>query len=59
MKAETRYTELFNELQNRLRQLKEKVDQHKRNFEKNPNWSYVGDIQHVNEQMKIITDFVR
>ena len=59
MKVETRYTELFNELQNRLKQLKAKVDQHRESFEKNPNWSFVGDIQHINEQMRIITDFIR
>jgi hypothetical protein len=56
MKEEIRYRDLFNELQNRLGKLKKKVDLHKLNFDTNRNWYLVGDIQYVNEQLKVITE---
>lgn len=59
MIVENRYTELFNELQKRLKQLKKKLDQHKKGFIQNPNWSFVGDIQYVNEQLKLIVEFMK
>lgn len=59
MKTEEKYQELFNELQNRLKQLKKKLDQHKQGFIGNSNWSFVGDIQFVNQQLKNITEFLK
>jgi uncharacterized protein YukE len=59
MRKEEKYQELFNELQNRLKQLKKKLDQHRTDFIGNSNWSFVGDIQFVNEQLKNITEFLK
>ncbi len=59
MRAEEKYQELFNELQNRLKQLKKKLDQHKKDFIRNANWSFVGDVQYVNEQLRNITEFMK
>lgn len=59
MRAEEKYQELFNELQNRLKQLKKKLDQHKKDFIQNSNWGFVGEIQYVNEQLKNITEFMK
>jgi hypothetical protein len=56
--ADIRYKELFKELQNSLKELKLKLDQHKRDFKENPNWSFVGDIEYINQQLKLITEFV-
>lgn len=56
--AEIRYKVLFNELQNSLKELKKKLDQHKGDFKENPNWSFVGDIEYINRQLKLITEFV-
>lgn len=56
---EIRYKELFIELQNRLKELKKKLDQHKKDFNRNPNWSFVGDVQYVNEQLRNITEFMK
>lgn len=56
--ADIRYKELFKELQNSLKELKLKLDQHKRDFKENPNWSFVGDIEYINQQLKLITKFV-
>ena len=56
--ADIRYKELFKELQNILKELKLKLDQHKRDFKENPNWSFVGDIEYINRQLKLITEFV-
>jgi hypothetical protein len=56
--AEIRYKELFQELQNSLKELKLKLDQHKRDFKENPNWCFVGDIEYINQQLKLITEFV-
>ena len=56
--AEIRYKELFKELQNSLKELKLKLDQHKRDFKENPNWSFVSDIEYINRQLKLITEFV-
>ena len=56
--AEIRYKELFQELQNSLKELKLKLDQYKRDFTENPNWSFVGDIEYINRQLKLITEFV-
>lgn len=57
--AEIRYKDLFQELQNSLKELKLKLDQHKRDFKENPNWSFVGDIEYINRQLKLITEFVK
>ena len=59
MKTEEKYKELLNELQNRLQQLKKKLDQHKKDFIRNPNWSFVSDIQYINEQLKNIAEFIK
>ena len=56
--AEIRYKELFPELQNSLKELKLKLDQHKRDFKENPNWYFVGEIEYINQQLKLITEFV-
>ncbi len=56
--ADIRYKELFKELQNILKELKLKLDQHKRDFKENPNWSFVDDIEYINRQLKLITEFV-
>lgn len=56
--AEKRYKELFKELQSSLKELKKKLDQHKRDFKENRNWSFVGDIEYINRQLKLITEFV-
>ena len=56
--AEKRYKELFNELENSLQELKKKLEQHKRDFKENPNWSFVGDIEYINRQLKLIAEFV-
>jgi hypothetical protein len=56
--AEKRYKELFQELQSSLKELKKKLDQHKRDFKENPNWSFVRDIEYINRQLKLITEFV-
>lgn len=58
--SELRYKELFKELQNSLKELKLKLilDQHKRDFIENPNWSFVGDIEYINRQLKLIALFV-
>ena len=55
---EIRYKELFLELQNSLKELKLKLDKHKLDFKENPNWSFVGDIEYINRQLKLITEFV-
>ena len=52
------YKELFKELQNSLKELKKKLDQHKRDFKENPNWSFVSDIEYINRQLKLIAEFV-
>ncbi len=57
--ADIRYKELFKELQNSLKELKLKLDQHKRDFKENPNWSFVGDIEYINQQLKLITNLCR
>jgi hypothetical protein len=59
MRTNEKYQELFNELQNRLKLLKRKLDQHKKDFNNNPNWSFVGDVEYVNEQLKNITKFIK
>jgi hypothetical protein len=59
MSVEEKYQELFKELQNRLKQLKKKLDHHKKDFIRNPNWSFVGDVQYVNEQLRNITEFMK
>lgn len=56
--VEKRYKELFNELQNSLKELKKKLDQHKRDFNENPNWSFVSDVEYINRQLKLIAEFV-
>ena len=56
--VEIRYKELFHELQNSLKELKMKLEQHKKDFQENPNWSFVGDIEYINRQLKLITEFV-
>ena len=56
--AEIRYKELFKELQNSLNELKKKLEQHKRDFTENPNWSFIRDIEYINRQLKLITEFV-
>lgn len=53
-----RYEQLFNELQESLKQLKQKVDQHRRDFLENHNWSYVSDIEYINRQLQLIAEFV-
>ena len=58
MCKQERYKQLFNELQESLKQLKEKIDQHRRDFIENPNWSYVGDIEYINRQLQLIAEFV-
>jgi hypothetical protein len=59
MGTNEKYQELFNELQNRLKLLKRKLDQHKKDFNNNPNWSFVGGVEYVNEQLKNITKFIK
>lgn len=58
MCKQERYKQLFNELQESLKQLKEKIDQHRRDFIENPNWSYVGDIEYINRQLQLIAEFI-
>jgi hypothetical protein len=56
---ESKYKQLFDELQNSLKLLKAKLDQHKKDFIRNSNWGFVGDIQNVNQQLKNITEFMK
>ncbi len=56
--AEKRYKELFQELQSSLKELKKKLEQHKRDFTENPKWSFIADIEYINRQLKLIAEFV-
>lgn len=58
MSKKERYQQLFNELQESLKQLKQKMNQHQRDFMENPNWSYVADVEYINKQLQLITEFV-
>lgn len=58
MSKQKHYQQLFNELQESLKQLKQNMDQHQRDFNENPNWAYVADVEHVNKQLKQLNEFV-
>ena len=58
MSKQERYQQLFKELQESLKQLKAKMEQHQRDFIENPNWAYVGDIEYINRQLQLIAEFV-
>jgi activator of HSP90 ATPase len=48
--------QLFEDLQKKLKLLKLKLDDKKKDFKKKSSWSIVGDIELINRQLKLITE---
>ena len=52
MRPEDRYNELREEVLKNLELLKEKIDNHEKEFKKDPdNWGYIGDLSLWNEKL--------
>jgi hypothetical protein len=59
MDINTRYTKNTEEIEQKIKLLKEKLKKHKKGFKNNPtNWGYVGDLSYINEKLNEIHCFL-
>jgi hypothetical protein len=60
MDIQIKYTKNFEEIDERMKLLKEKLKDHKKRFKNNGrNWGYVGDLSYINEKLGEVLTFLR
>jgi hypothetical protein len=59
METKKKYTKHLDEIKKKIEILKEKLEKHQIEFEKNPsNWGYVGDVSYINEKLEEVITFM-
>ncbi len=52
------YIEEFNQFEENISELKKQLEIHQADFNKNPNWHYLHDLEMVNKHLKLIIDII-
>ena len=59
MDIKKRYTKNSEEIEEKIKLLKEKLKNHKKGFKNNgTNWGYVGDLSYINEKLGEVLTFL-
>lgn len=60
MDIKTRYNKNSEEINEKIKLLKEKLKKHNKGFQNNQvNWGYVGDLHYINEKLGEVLTFIK